>query len=138
MAKMKQQKNYRIDDERGITLLLVVVLLSAILSISVGIFNVVFGQIRISGEIADSFVAFYAADQGIEKILYRDRVLEDVCASEQGASCHIEGPTDVASGACYSVRVSKIASQTDIVVFGQYRCGSSPNRVVKRGFDVSY
>src|SRR3989338_10000544 len=57
--------------KQGITLLLVVVLLSAILSISIGIFNVVYGEFRISGEVADSFRALYAADEGIAHPLSR-------------------------------------------------------------------
>ena len=64
MSKKTKDKN-----ENGITLLLVMIILSALLSISIGIFNIVFGQIKISGDLADSFVAFYAADQAIENIL---------------------------------------------------------------------
>jgi len=123
--------------ERGITLLLVVLVTSAILSVSLGIFNVIFGQLKISGEINDSFIALYAADQGIEKILYRDRNLNEICPVE-GPSCYIEGPTDVPSGGCYKVRVNKVSGQTEIIVSGQYRCGASPPRVVKRGLQVTY
>ena len=123
--------------KEGITLLLVVIILSALLSISIGIFNVVLGQIRISGEIADSFVAFYAADQGIEKMLLRDRVLNEICPTP-GANCFPAQTFDVESGACYTIRVSKTGGSTEIVVSGQYRCGINPMRVVKRGFQVTY
>ncbi|QQG45686.1 MAG: hypothetical protein HYW89_02075 [Candidatus Sungiibacteriota bacterium] len=123
--------------KNGITLLLVVVLLSAIFSISLGIFNVVFGELRLSGEIADSFTAFYAADQGIEKILYRDRVQREVCTTG-GANCYTEGPTDIQSVGCYTLRMSKVGGNTEIVIAGQYRCGANPQRVVKRGFQVNY
>lgn len=125
-------------ERRGMALLLVVVLLSALLSISIGVFNVVFGQIKISGEIADSFVAFYAADQGIEKILYQDRSDEDGICPVAGANCFRETDISVASGGCYTVRVSKVGGNTEIIAAGQYRCGASPSRVVKRGFQVTY
>jgi hypothetical protein len=121
----------------GTSLLLVVVLLSAMLSISLGVFNLVFGQIRLSGEIADSFVSFFSADQGVEKILYRDRVLKNICTAP-GTNCFVEGPINVSSGGCYSIRVSKNGGNTELVTVGQYRCGANSPRVVKRGFQVNY
>lgn len=124
--------------ESGITLLLVMVILSALLSISIGIFNVVFGQIKISGDLADSFIAFYAADQAIEKMLYRDRTLAEICAGGPGNPCYTEGSTDVQSGGCYKIRVSKVSGITTVAAFGQYRCGATPSRVVKRGFQLTY
>lgn len=129
--------NHKSQTRQGTSLLLVVVLLSAILSISLGIFNVVFGQIKLSGEVANSFVAFFSADQGVEKILYRDRVLENICGIP-GIFCFAEGPTDVSSGGCYNILVSKIGGNTEIVTVGQSRCGLNPPRVVKRGFQVNY
>jgi len=128
----------RFEPKRGIALLLVVVLLSALLSISLGIFNVVFGQLKISGEISDSFVAFYAADQGIEKTLYRDRIQGELCTIAPGPNCFVETNIDVQSGGCYTLRLSRVSSSTEIITSGQYRCGANPNRVVKRGFQVDY
>jgi len=118
--------------------LLVIVLLSAILSISVGIFNVVLGEFRISGEASDSFRALYAADQGIERTLYRDREQQALCVVAQGPDCFVAQAVTVPSEACYTVKVSKVSSATTIVIAGQYRCGSNPSRVVKRGFQVIY
>ena len=132
-----QNTKHKTQTNRGSSLLLVVVLLSAMLSISLGIFNVVFGQLKLSGEVADSFVAFFSADQGVEKILYRDRVLENICATP-GTNCFVEGPTNVSSGGCYSIRVSKTGGNTEVVTVGQYRCETNSPRVVKRGFQVNY
>lgn len=131
-----QDKSRRISSREGITLLLVIILLSAIMSIGLGIFNIVVGELKISGEISDSFIAFYAADQGIERILYLDRIARSMCAAP-GPSCFTEA-RDVESGGCYTTRVSKVASTTDIVVAGQYRCGPNASRVVKRGFELTY
>lgn len=127
-----------LSSQRGITLLLVIVLLSAILSISIGIFNVVLGEFRISGEATDSFRALYAADQGIERTLYQDREQQALCAVALGPDCFVAEGVGVPSEACYTVRVSKIADATTIVIAGQYRCGANPARVVKRGFEVTY
>lgn len=128
----------RCSSQDGITLLLVIVLLSAILSISMGIFNVVIGELRISGEASDSFRALYAADQGIERTLYQDRQQEALCTVVQGEDCFVAEGVVVPSDACYTVRFSKGASATTIVIAGQYRCGSNPSRVVKRGFRTTY
>lgn len=125
-------------DQEGITLLLVIVLLSAILSISVGIFNVVYGEFRISGEITDSFRALYAADEGIERTLYRDRQDGALCTVVAGADCFVAVNIPVLSGGQYSVRVSKNDRQTAIVVAGQSRAGTDAARIIKRGFQVTY
>ena len=122
----------------GITLLLVVVLLSAILSISIGIFNVVYGEFRISGEVADSFRALYAADEGIERTLYLDRQDNAICTVVQGRDCFVATDIPVRSGGQYSVRVSKEGGVTAVVVAGQNREGANAARVVKRGFQVIY
>ena len=129
---------FRIFEQRGITLLLVVILLSAILSIGVGIFNVVVGELKISGEAADSFRALYAADQGIERTLYLDRQARTLCSLVQGPNCFVARDVPVQSEGCYTVRVSKSGGITEIILAGQYRCGESPARVVKRGFQITY
>ena len=134
----KKDKSKKIEDKnKGITLLLVIILLSAIMSIGLGIFNVVIGELKISGEISDSFIAFYAADEGIERVLYLDRVARAICAAP-GENCFTDIDVPVASQGCYTARVSKIQNTTNIVVAGQYRCGPNPARVVKRGFEVTY
>mgnify|MGYP001594645119 CR=1 FL=1 len=124
--------------QQGITLLLVVVLLSAILSISVGIFNVVYGEFRISGEVADSFRALYAADEGIERTLYRDRQDRALCGVVEGLDCFVAADIPVLSGGRYSVRVSKEGGITAVTVAGQNREGADAARIVKRGFQVTY
>ncbi len=133
--------------KKGITLLLVVAILSSLMSISMGIFNIIFGQIRISGEIADSFLAFYAADQGIERILYLDRVTHvndtyGICTGA-GIPCYQEFNVPAISNGCYDITVNKtsVPVTTEIKVLGQYtgKPGCSiANRVVKRGFNLTY
>lgn len=122
----------------GITLLLVVVLLSAILSISLGIFNVVYGEFRISGEVADSFRALYAADEGIERTLYLDRQGDGVCVVVEGRDCYVVTDIPVLSGGQYSARVSKENGRTAVIVAGQNRAGVHSARIIRRGFQVTY
>ena len=131
-------KAHFIFEKQGITLLLVVVLLSALLTISIGIFNVVFGQILISGEVGDSFRALYAADEGLEKLLYRDRVLRDTCIPSPSCTEKSSAKVVVQSGGCYEFIMTKTnAPLTTIKVTGQYRCDTSL-RIVRRAFEVEY
>jgi len=127
------RKKIVLPHERGITLLLVVVILAAILSVSVGIFNVIIGQLFISGEISDSFIALYAADEGTEKTLYRDRILDE-CTPP---SCSV-GPITTAAQSCYTVSYTRIGTITSIKSVGQYRCEPTATRITKRGLEVTY
>lgn len=132
------------NSQTGIVLLLVVVILSAILTISIGVFNVIYGEILISGEIKDSFIAFYAANEGIERVLYRDKVQNDPLFISAGEYCEgdtscptITTPINVESEACYKFRIVK-NGETQIFATGQYRCGADDFRIVKRGFRLKY
>lgn len=78
--KSPQPKTLKLlTNNRGVTLLLVVVVLSAVLTISVGLANIIFGQIKISGDSGDSFLAFLAADRAIERKLYEVLVQRNIC-----------------------------------------------------------
>lgn len=127
--------------KEGISLLLVVVLLSALFSISIGIFNLTLGQFLISGEIADSFVALYASDHAIERVLYKDRVAQTVCPT-RGNHCYEEGEDDdpiiVPLAGCHYITVSKTGSMTTITSIGWNRCEANAQRVIKRGLQVTY
>lgn len=138
------------SNNKGITLLLVVVILSALLSISVGVFNVVYGEILISGEIADSYRAFYAADRAVDKFLYLDRSPNNPNQVPQDGDSENTIFTVPDSSACYEVRIFKTPASilancgvpagvgVCIKSFGQFRCGVNPVRLVRRGFMVTY
>lgn len=125
---------------QGITLLLVVVILSAILAISIGVFNIMFGQLIISGELGASFRALYTTDEGIEKLLYRDRIEKSACVGGPKASCETGTSMPTQAGGCYDYRIDKTPppSDTAIVVTATYPCGGSIRRSVKRSFQVTY
>ena len=134
--------------KKGITLLLVVVLLSAMLSISLGIFALIYGQISLSAEIRNSSRAFLAADEGAEKVLYLARVL-NICETdpppiECTPTSHI---TADAGGSCYSATLSKkdlnppfngTPDTMVITIIGEYQCQAGNTRAVKRAFELSY
>ena len=134
---------FRISQQKGITLLLVIVLLTAILSISIGVFMIVYGQLLISGEIGSSFIALYAADQAIEKMLYLDRP-GNKC-DPPNPSCNVTNLAAENPLACYTTDlqrqdlVSPAGNDTTVIrVTGDYPCNAQSSREVKRAFDVEY
>lgn len=125
---------------QGITLLLVILILSALLSISLGVYNSVFTEIRLSGEIADSFVALYAADEAIERGLFEDRDATPLC-SAPGTNCYDSGWVTVASGACYRLRADRVdvgpTYNMTLRATGEFRCGGGTFSV-KRALSTDY
>lgn len=64
MSKLPEKR------ERGISIYFVFLLLVILFSLSLGLSNLIFIRFQIAKKIGKSVVAFYAADSGIEKVLY--------------------------------------------------------------------
>ena len=138
------------SQQSGITLLLVILVLSGLMTVSLSIFNVSFIELRISGDFASSLKALNAADELVELTLYKDRVQQSICESP-GASCYVacingsadcESPNEtfpiLASGACGKVTLSRLGGQTTLQSVGQFDCSAGSFRVVRRSFMVIY
>lgn len=146
---IRTHKRTIIRDRRGFTLLLVIALLAAFLSIALGIINILLGQVIIIGQAGESFGALYAADIGMERTLYRDRdPLQNICGTPVdafGKSVNCSGKVDLPNGACYTVtvRIGPSAlclgpiNRRCIDVVGKDVCGGS-ERYVERRFDIKY
>lgn len=135
-VKNQKLKGLTARERGGVTLLFVVLVVAATLSIAVGIFNAVFVEFRLAGEISQSFTALYAADQGIEQLLYQDRVLNSLCPGM--GSCSY-GPTTITlpNGACVTLRLNRVGKDTTAVSTGQFRCGTG-ELAVRRALQVRY
>jgi len=68
--KTKEQKNRRTKEQKGISLYLVIVILAILLGISLGLSSLLIIQIRIIRGMEESVIAFFAADTGIERMIY--------------------------------------------------------------------
>jgi len=64
--------NYK-HSQKGISLMFAIFILTFTLGITLGTSTILVRQMKIMREIGYSAVAFFAADSGIEKILYEDR-----------------------------------------------------------------
>lgn len=121
------------------TLLLVVLLLAAFLSIAAGIFQIAFTEYRLSGELSDSFRALYAADEGIERLFFYDRVLDSALGCSGITECHPAPQSiDFGNGVCLELQLSRETSAiTTLTAIGEFRCGGSPI-TVRRALEATY
>jgi len=62
------------NSKKGISILFAILILSVVLSIGLGISYISIQQIKTTREIGYSTVAFFAADTGIENVLYEDKL----------------------------------------------------------------
>ncbi len=116
----KMQKN-----ESGVSLIFTVLFLAMVLSTGLGIANLMLKEIKISSNIGYSVPAFYAAETGIEKVLYMDRIAgEDLEDYEKDET--LDG-----AGSDFHVEVTEIGPPIKIKSVGTYNG-------VKRGVEVSY
>ncbi len=107
------------NNQRGIALLLTVIIISVVILIATFIANIVITQLKLAGDINDSVAAIYAADSGVEWQLYQIRY---------GVSI----PTPIMSnGAIVSVTLTGTFPNFTIKSLGSYR-------TVKRQFEVSF
>ena len=135
-------EKYRVGQRKGVTLLIMIVLLAAFLSISLGIINILLGQIFIIGQAGESFRALYATDIGMERTLYRDRI-QNTCNSVVDPNPCNESKT-FPGGSCYKVKVV-VGPSVDcagpatrcVDVTGQSTCAPA-TRYVEREFDIRY
>lgn len=119
------------NKQRGASLLLVLLILTAILAIAFGVTGLMLGEIKISREVPRSLRAYYAAEAGIERSLYdirRGSGANDIGSPPScvggGAVC-LDG-----SATCYSVDIVP----GDPFVIKSYGCFKG----VRRAIEVSY
>lgn len=151
---MNQQKLEWRRQRQGITLLLVILVMSGLMTVSIGIFNISFTELRIFGELTSSFRAFYAADRIFEYALKLDREGAPLCAADSpdastpcytACSAGMPGCSDDATdlpafsnGGCAKVTVTRFGGLTTVRATGQHDCNVGSFRVVRRAFEVSY
>lgn len=117
----KKRKN-----KKGAALLLTMLIMSAILAIAMGISKLSLGEIKISRELPQSFVAYYAAEAGIEQGLYADLVI----AIPQGTASDFSGY--LSEGVTYEVTFSGVSPSRVISSKGIYKTN------VSRAVELTY
>ncbi len=66
--------SYNNKNSRGVSVFLAVIILSILLAIALGLNAILVSQIRMIKGMGDSINSFYAADTGVERIMYEDKM----------------------------------------------------------------
>jgi len=75
----KNWKRYRkVKGQRGVSLYLTIIIMVILLAVVLGLSAILLSQLKMVKEMENSVIAFYAADTGIERILYEDKLCRQV------------------------------------------------------------
>ncbi len=121
---------------RGVALLILIVVLAAVLSIAVSMTQVTLAELRIAREVEYSVRANFAGDQGLERTFYRDRVLNE-CSTPSNCEGTVNVNYPDGTQACYEISVTKIPN-TSIRSRGFYRCDGTGHLKVQRTWEATY
>ena len=88
----------------GVSLFLTIIIMTILLSVGLGITTILLGQLRMIGGIGDSVIAFYAADTGVEHILYENKSIDPPGPSQ------VSGTINLETGAVATYTAQKILS----------------------------
>lgn len=151
------------NDKKGFVVIMVILLLSVILIVGLGVFDLIFREILISSAGRESQKAFYAADSGAECVQYWERSKVFSAGAPFSITCNektINGEMtpgspsmndpdtspikiDFSNGSCVEVRLMIDHPSPDLdtlIVARGYNIGcddSSPKKV-QRGVKITY
>ncbi|KKN91784.1 hypothetical protein LCGC14_0214570 [marine sediment metagenome] len=115
--------------QRGVAIYLAIVIMFVLLGIGLGISTLLVGQIRIIRGMGYSVVALYAADTGIERVLYAIRKENPPYVPVAGDEPFTGAALD--NGATYTVKIISANGTLTINSIGVYQ-GTS------RAIEISY
>ena len=108
--------------QKGVAIYLAIIIMSVLLTISLGIATITINQIKISRGIEDSVVAFYAADSGIERILY-DANCKSGCLGLSDGWTISSSEGEFSNGASYLTNITYVIDE-NLIKFkstGEYK-----------------
>lgn len=100
----------------GFVILFAITISSIILSIALGVANISFREMRFSTSVKDSNNAFFAADTGLEYVLFNDKVPRGPYPQGQTTINIFE--LDSAKKSCTRVVITKTTTATTIISKG--------------------
>jgi len=109
--------NINHKNQKGVSLYLTIVILSVLMAVILTMIGLAISQIKVIHTLSDSIIAFYAADTGIERVLYA--IFQEGYAPSIG-ECPPSYRGTLENGATYEVSVSK---KSDSIIFstGNYK-----------------
>lgn len=157
-----ENKNQKIEKERGYAILFTIVVVGIISMITIGLSNAAYKQMVLSSVARDSTTAFYQADIASECALYADSEYNMLtipenwkCSeiplsftesgTEVNMSYGLELPVETSSNnraKCFRIIVEKNAETdtilTKVLAYGYNICNKSNGRTVERAIEVNY
>lgn len=88
----------KIANQKGVSLLLTLLITAVILVIAFGVSRLTLGEIKLTRDISKSIIAYYGADSGIERAVYEERV-------GGGAVARGDCSVSLDNGSSYGIRV---------------------------------
>ena len=98
--------------QRGVAIYLALIIMIVLLGIGVGLSTIIVGQLKIKRGMENSVAAFYAADTGVERILYEEKLCRNLSC---GPFCNI---AEIAEGSSFSDSVGDATYITDVTYEG--------------------
>jgi Tfp pilus assembly protein PilX len=126
---------------KGVALILTILVLVGILAIAMGVTSLMVGEIRMTREIPRALKAYYVAEVGIEKKLYQMRQEEPPDTSNIGSPPDCTGGGAVClngSDVCYSVNVDITSNPPPNLPPNVYIKSYGCYKRIKRSIEVSY
>jgi hypothetical protein len=116
------------NDQKGVSILLSLLVMTAILSIAFGVSKLVIGEIKIGRDISRSVVAYYAADSAVERAIFEKRI-NNIELNINDCS------VDWGSGSFYGAKVQVSGSGNNIVVIVKASgCYNNTKRAIEASF----
>jgi Tfp pilus assembly protein PilX len=99
------------ENQKGISLVITLFIMTIILGVVLSVSSLLYSQLKMIRNIGNSVISFYAAESGIEKVLYYDKQLRKLsgtdCESDSnctsGYICSIAGKCITQRGLCSMV-----------------------------------
>jgi len=123
------KSNLICNKESGISLLLAILILALILGVALGLNTILLQQIRMTREMGNSVIAFYAADTGIEEAL--------MVRDNPSSSCTQDSPCPLGNGATYYLSISP-TSPPDCVALDYCIKSVGIFKGTRRGIEIDY
>lgn len=118
--------------QKGASLFLALIIMILLLAIGLGISAILVGQLKMVKGMGNSVVAIYAADTGIERILYEIRKEDYDPSTCKPTPCQTPFSGTVLGGeATYTTYIQNIGPPIKIQSVGKYK-------EIKRAIEISY
>lgn len=91
--------------EKGVALYLAIIVMALLLGIALGVGSILFGGVRLLRGVGHSVAALYAAEAGLETVLYEDSQGSDITGCDGTAGAPSFCKRSLSNGAAYEVVV---------------------------------